>query len=169
MHIARASTLDGFESLANSFGINVPRLLRKSGLPANALSPIMANSYLPVAGIERAFELVEQESNQPYVAAKLGSVQTTPSLLGVLGIAMQQCNTVGEALREVEEHFSFQVTGAYVSISREEENAVLDFVIQNAQDLHSTRHTIEFSISAAIAIIKSLCGSEWQPHLNCLG
>jgi len=149
--------------MVSSLGLDTPLLLRQAGLPRNALLPETADQYLSLAGLERLYTLAENQAQVFGLAARLGSQQEISALLGVIGFVMQQSKTVGEALAELQRYLSFQVHGAYLNISIEGRCVALNFIITDAFRLPSTQHTVEFALSAAIAILRSLCGEHWKP------
>ena len=164
MHLARAASLSGFEELVSGLGLNAGQLLRQAGLPDDVLSTDAADTYLPVASMEKIYALAEQASGQYNLAARLGSQQDLSSLLGVLGLVMQQSMTVGTALAELQKHFAFQITGAYIETSIEDDQLILAFVLQDTASLPSSRHTVEFALAAGISMLRSLCGQGWRPR-----
>lgn len=166
MHLLRGATLNGFDKLVAGLGLDSRAILIEAGLPANALLPEAADHYLPIAGMERAYAIAERNSQQLYLAARLGSRQEMSTLLGVVGFVMQQCNTVGEALAELTHYFSFQVRGAYLQIIPNDDQVALVFSVEESFRLPSTRHTVEFALAASVSVMQSLCGESWKPMLT---
>ena len=149
--------------MVSSLGLDTTLLLQQAGLPRNALLSETADQYLSLAGLERLYTLAENQAQVFGLAARLGSQQEISALLGVIGFVMQQSKTIGEALAELQQYLSFQVHGAYLSVVIEDQNAALSFTITDAFRLPSTQHTVEFALSAAVAILRSLCGDHWKP------
>jgi len=163
MHLVRGATLSGFDDLVTSLGLNSSEILFEAGLPENALLNQAADQYLPLAGMEKAFALVEGKAQVFNLAARLGSRQELSTLLGVVGFVMQQCNTVGEALNELKHYFAFQVQGAYLQIVPNGDQVAFAFTVEESFRLPSTKHTVEFALAAGVSIMKSLCGERWNP------
>lgn len=163
MHLVRASSLTGFESLLNSFGIKAQPYLQQANLHPSCLDPQNVDQYLPLAKLEVLYSLVEESLGQYDLAARLGSQQQLSPLLGVLGFVMQQSSTVGEALKNLQHYFSFQLQGAFLNLNMDGGYVTESLVVQNALSLPSIRHTAEFALAAGVAIMKSLCGESWTP------
>lgn len=166
MHLVRAATLNGLEELITRLGLNASALLRESGLPANAFNREAGDDYLPVAGMEKIYTLAEAKSQQSNLAARAGSQQDVATLLGVIGFVMQQCKTVGEALKELKHYFSYQIRGAYLQIDVIDAEVVFEFFVQDSYQLPSTRHSTEFALAASISIMRSFCGEQWKPRFT---
>ena len=166
MHLFRAASLTGFTEMVSGLGLSPSRLLTQAGLPTNSLKEESADQYLPLNGLERLYAITELESQQYDLAARLGSQQEISTLLGVLGFVMQQCKTVGQALRELKHYFSFQVQGAYLRLDIDRDEVAFAFVFHEAYKLPSTRFTAEFALAATVSILKSLCGEQWKPKFT---
>ena len=163
MHLVRGATLNGFDELVTDLGLDSSTILLEAGLPANTLLTKAADQFVPIAGMERAYAVAEAQSQEFYLAARLGSQQEMSTLLGVVGFVMQQCKTVGEALAELTHYFSFQVRGAYLQIIPNNDQVALVFSVEESFRLPSTRHTVEFALAASVSIMQSLCGASWKP------
>jgi len=155
----------GFESMIEPFALDNQALLIQAGLPSSTFDTLSPDLYLPLAKIERLYFLTEQASGCFDLAARLGSQQQLTPLLGVLGFVMQQSNTVGEALKNLQHYFSFQLQGAFLQLNIEGQYASISFIVQDAMTLPSIRHAAEFALAAGVSILKSFCFKGWTPTL----
>ncbi len=163
MHLVRAASLSGFDQLMTSYGLNYQELMHKAGVPSWALENDRANDYLALNSLEKLYDLAETQCSESSLALSLGLKQELPTLLGVLGFVMQQAETVGEALTELEHYFSYQMQDAFVHLQVQDDYVALGLVVQNAAELDSIRYTSEFAMGAGISMLTSLCGPQWRP------
>ncbi|WP_295803123.1 AraC family transcriptional regulator [uncultured Microbulbifer sp.] len=96
--MVRASALTGYKTLLSSFGVDVGDLLRRLSLPADYLE--RPDLMIPMETKVELLELGAQLSGCEHFGLRLAQQQNI-SALGTVGLLLQQCATLGDALETV--------------------------------------------------------------------
>ncbi len=162
MHLVRAASLTGFSDLVAGYGGDPAALLSAAGLPADTLDPVNEDRYISHRRFEQLLQLAADSLDRPLIAVELGSRQEL-SMLGVLGFVMRQAPTIGAALAELQRYFHLQARGSAVVLEPAGSTVGLRFVVDESHRLASIARGAELCLSAGHAIMRTLCGTAWQP------
>lgn len=157
--LIRVSTLYGFAEQVTELGgvpehifdqLNVdPKLLQD---PDNFIS---YKVFLKLLG------LAAHETNCDVFGLKLSRKQDL-SILGTLGLAMQESRNVREALNELVDFFYTITLGASVSLEVFGNLAILCYTIHESPH-GSSRQQGDLAAGLGMNILKLLCGEKWRP------
>ncbi|WP_428821521.1 AraC family transcriptional regulator [Microbulbifer sp. MCCC 1A16149] len=96
--MVRASALTGYKSLLGSFGVNVAELLQRLSLPADYLD--RPDLMIPMETKVELLELGARLSGCAHFGLKLAQQQNI-SAFGTVGVLLQQCATLRDALETI--------------------------------------------------------------------
>ncbi|MDR7039578.1 AraC-like DNA-binding protein [Methylobacterium sp. BE186] len=116
---------------------------------------------VPFVALGRLFALAAERTRCPHLGLLVGQHADLGSL-GLVGLLMRHCATVGDALRALEAHIGVQDRGAVVGLGIEAELAVLSYAphepVSEGAALQSER-----ALAVTTNILRALCGSDWVP------
>lgn len=157
--LVRASALEGFTETVTALGGDANALLRAAGIPANLSDP---DAWISYTALLQLLELAATATDCPHFGLEMSQRQG-PSMLGVVGFAMQQAPNVGTALNELASHFAHHNQGAEVSLETSGDLAMLGFRVKDTS-VTGSRQQYELSVGAGINIMRILCGQQWSPR-----
>lgn len=157
--MVRTSTLMGFSELLHELGCNPLDLLQELELQADFLE--LPDFYMSFDLYCLVMEKAAVLTQVPEFGLILGKRQSV-AILGAFGFAMQQSNTVRDALEIFERYYHTHNQSARLS------NHVQDGIIQVTHQplvrMPSNCVQAKFkTISVTTNILKLLCGADWKP------
>ena len=137
--MVRASALTGYKTLLGSFDVDVAALLRRLSLPADYLD--RPDLMIPMEIKVELLELGAQLSGCPHFGLRLAQQQNI-SALGTVGLLLQQCPTLRDAMDTVTSSIGQTAQGLNVWLEESDQTAFLcsryDF---DGPSAHSRQHS----------------------------
>ncbi|WP_237567934.1 AraC family transcriptional regulator [Microbulbifer hydrolyticus] len=137
--MVRASALTGYKTLLGSFGVDVEALLQRLSLPADYLD--RPDLMIPMETKVELLELGAQLSGCPQFGLRLAQQQNI-SALGTVGLLLQQCPTLRDAMDTITSSIGQTAQGLKVWLEERDRIAYLcsqyDF---DGPSAHSRQHS----------------------------
>lgn len=124
MPMVRAGALSGYQRLLNDYGVDVPQLFARLALPADYLD--QPDRLIPLDTKVDLLELGAQLSGCNHFGLKLGQQQNI-SMLGMVGLLIQQSATVRDALQTIAQSIGQHVQALEVSLEEKGDLAYCHF------------------------------------------
>lgn len=157
---ARTSALYGFDALAAEYGLSHTELLTAVGLPANTMDNLQG-----VVSYRRFLALLllsARQSNDPLFGLKLGLRQGV-SIFGPILYLLNNADTVGDALAELQQYFHLHMGAAHVELSRYGDCLQLAYrVVDPTQP--GLNQGAELAMGVGRKLLQTLMGENWHPH-----
>ena len=135
----RASALTGYKTLLSSFDVDVAALLRRLSLPADYLD--RPDLMIPMETKVELLELGAQLSGCPHFGLRLAQQQNI-SALGAVGLLLQQCPTLRDAMDTVTSSIGQTAQGLNVWLDESEQVAHLCSRYEfDGPSAHSRQHS----------------------------
>ena len=158
--LVRASSLSGFKELVRRLGSTPEYLLAQLGLPANFLDE-PERLILLETKIE-LLELAARHCHCPSFGLQLGQQQHI-SILGPLGMLMQQCETIGDALQVNARYIHHHILAMDIVHEEKEGIAYCGAVYTNVR-ANGSRQLNDVTLAFGYKLLSMLCGD--QPKLR---
>jgi AraC-like DNA-binding protein len=129
-----------------------------------ALDPELFNGSstpLPYAAFGRLITLGAERTGCRHLSLLIGQ-RTDLASLGPIGMLMRNSDTVGDALRALEEHVCKQNWGAVVGLGTCDGMAVLSHAPYGPEHEGAAQHS-ERALAAMTNVLRALSGSGWAP------
>ncbi|MCQ3830865.1 AraC family transcriptional regulator [Microbulbifer elongatus] len=120
--MVRASALTGYKSLLGSFGVDAGALLQRLALPADYLD--RPDLMIPMESKVELLELGAQLSGCPHFGLKLAQQQSIAAL-GTIGLLLQQCPTLRDAMETITSSIGQTAQGLKVWLEESADTAYL--------------------------------------------
>jgi len=88
--------------------------------------------------------------------------QAAPSSLGVTGFMLRTASNVGNALHGLVSHLDLHDRGAVISLVSDDRGTHLSYVI-HLTGVEATDQIYDMSMTITCKIMRSLCGTDWNP------
>ena len=156
----RSTLLAGYSALTRALGGHPTRLLRASGI--NPRAETDPDSYVSFSALCDLLERTATETGCDTFGLRLSEAQGIDSL-GPLGFAMQNCDTVREALAEWLRFQSVHMQGAHGELIASGEQVRWTYYVDEPGAL-GTRQKVAQAVGLSCNIIRGLAGSNWSPR-----
>ena len=150
---ARSAGLSGYSQLVSELGGEANQLITLSGLSPEALDD--PNQLIPAKAMAVLLEKAARSLECETFGLQL-SIKQNPSILGLVGITMQQCETFGEALSELKRFLHTHSQAGRISVDTSERFVTITFEALVTYD-NSERQLTDLSLSAGYQILNSMC------------
>jgi AraC-like DNA-binding protein len=133
------------------------------GLVAEAdLDPRLldGSKLVPFRDVGRLIALAADRTRCPHFGLLVGQ-RTTLASLGLLGVLLRNCASVGDALRALEAH-ACKTRGAGIGLGVYDDIAVLSYSPHEPEAAGATLH-LERALATVTNILRGLCGPDWAP------
>ena len=162
MHLIRNNVLHGFEAFLSAHGVPARRVLAPNALTVAWLRSRDDGGVLTLETFERLLQTAERLMNEP--ASTLFALNQEPiDVLGMLGLAMTQSATVGEAIRLLGQSFSMQATQVQLHLDQTATTAQMRLHIEDRQGLPPIHCAVEYCMAASIPLLSALTGRSFRP------
>ena len=141
------------------FGFDPDPVIREAGLDPRLFED--GPNVIPYADLGRLFILSLARTNCVHFGLMVGQ-RTTIQSLGMIGRLMQHSETLGDALRALVSKLSIQNRGAVQSLNVSDGAALFTFSIYQPQ-VESADQISDGAMALVVNLLRSLCGSEWNP------
>ncbi|UVF22309.1 AraC family transcriptional regulator (plasmid) [Microvirga terrae] len=141
------------------FGLDPDPLIRAAGLDPSLFDDGM--SVIPFAALGRLYTLCVAGTNCSHFGLLVGQRATILSL-GMVGRLMLHSDTVGDALRALVANLSLQDRAVVPSLIVSDGTALLTFATYQAAGT-SAEQIRDAALGVTINIVRTLCGSTWNP------
>ncbi|MER2267949.1 AraC family transcriptional regulator [Methylobacterium oxalidis] len=140
-------------------GADLRGLIAKAGLDPRLFD---GNSKpVPFTGFGRLIALAAARTQCPHLGLLVGQ-RTTLASLGLLGLLLRNCASVGDALRALEAHACVRDRGAVVGLGIYDDTAVLSYAPHEPEAEGAALH-LERALATVTTLLRGLCGAEWAP------
>tara|TARA_R110001599_G_C12211056_1_gene656566 strand:+ start:842 stop:1855 length:1014 start_codon:yes stop_codon:yes gene_type:complete len=154
---ARASALSGYGQFAQMHGLNPEQMLTTVGLPENILK--QAEGVISYRRFLHLLELSAEQSNEPLFGLKFGLYQGV-SVFGPLLYLIRNCQTFGEALKELQQFFHLHMGAAQLTFSQKDDLAQLTYhVLDPTQP--GIKQGMELALGVGYQLLRTLLGKHW--------
>lgn len=140
------------------FGVAIEPLLAEVGLPSNALSS--ANKILPVVESVHLLALCAERAKCPHIGLLMGELSTT-SLLGLPGMLMRSCRTLGSALQSLVMTLHFNGRGVVPFLLIERQTAMCGITLALSAESGRSQG-LDLSAGLACQFIREIMGPDWS-------
>jgi AraC-like DNA-binding protein len=155
----RCSPFTAIPDMLRLEGIDPDSVLAASGLDKTALS--RSDNVIPFFAAQRLIAICAAKTGRPDFGLHAGQ-RVGLTAIGVLGMAMRNCCSLGEALALFSSHYR-RHDGEGVLIWRHERPvAAIGFGIPRS-DLPGSAQALDFALAIGAQILRSICGPRWQP------
>lgn len=158
----RAGALMGIDALINELGAQPASLLKQSGLDESCL--LDPEQLISFAGFESVLELSAASLSCSDFGMRLAQKQDL-SMLGSIGLLVEQCATIGDALTYARNYMSLHVRGEYWTIERADRQAVITR-FQHQHQGSSVGQGRELSLAVCYRLLKNMAGEDF--HCNAI-
>ena len=159
--MVRASALTGYKSLLGSFGINVAELLQRLSLPADYLD--RPDLMIPMETKVELLELGARLSGCPHFGLKLAQQQNI-SAFGTVGLLLQQCATLRDAMETITSSIGQTAQGIEVWLEEDGDIARLHSRYNfDGPSAHSRQHCDNL-VASGFNMIRFLLAEPLQLH-----
>jgi AraC-like DNA-binding protein len=141
------------------FGLDPAPLIRAAGLDPRLFDDGM--SVIPFAALDRLYTLCVARTNCPHFGLLVGQRATILSL-GMVGRLMLHSDTVGDALHALVANLSLQDRAVVPSLIVSDGTALLTYATYQAEGT-SAEQIRDAALSVTVSIMRTLCGSNWNP------
>jgi AraC-like DNA-binding protein len=140
-------------------GVDPEVVLAASGLDNSALS--RSENVIPFSAAQRLIAIAAAKTGRPDFGLHAGQ-RAGIAAIGVLGMAMQNCCSLGEALSLFFSHYR-RHDGAGALIWRlERPVATIGYSVPR-NDLPGSAQALDFALAIGAQILRSICGPRWRP------
>jgi AraC-like DNA-binding protein len=140
-------------------GLDPNPLIRAAGLDPSLFDDGM--SVIPFAALGRLYTLCGARTNCSHFGLLVGQRATILSL-GMVGRLMLHCDTVGGALRALVANLSLQDRAVIPSLTISDGTALLTYATYQAEGT-SAEQIRDAALGVTVNILRTLCGSTWNP------
>jgi AraC-like DNA-binding protein len=140
-------------------GVDPAAVLAASGLDNSALS--RSENVIPFAAAQRLLAIAAARTGRPDFGLHAGQ-RAGISAIGVLGMAMQNCSSLGEAMTLFLSHYRGH-DGAGALIWRLERPVAMIGYSVPRNDLPGSAQALDFAVAIGAQILRSICGPRWWP------
>ncbi len=156
--LLRSAPLIGFRQTVRELGGDPEALIKRVGLS----SQVFENPELviPVDAFRRLLNLAVKETGCDYFGL-LMSKHLDLSILGPIGLLLQNSDTVGDAMNQFVQYVPSRFQGQNSMLQIEGEFASASFHLEPTEE--DPTQSIILNLCMASKIMKSLCGETWQP------
>jgi AraC-like DNA-binding protein len=170
--IIRVGVIREIVPLLGELGADPDDVIREAGLdPAlfNCQRASTSSAYdindegnpIPYGALGRSLACCAARTRCPHFGLLVGQRTTTASL-GLVGRLMQHAETMGDALRILVSYLGTQSRGAVPSLTVEGNAAVFSYLTYEP-GLQGADQIADGVIACMVNVIRSLCGSGWNP------
>lgn len=155
---ARASALSGYEQFSIQYGIDSKKMLKTVGLPEDILK--QAEGVISYRRFLHLLELSAEQTNDPLFGLKFGLYQGV-SVFGPLLYLIRNCQTFGEALKELQQFFHLHMGAAQLTFSQKDGLAQLAYhVLDPTQP--GIKQGMELALGVGYQLLRTLLGKHWK-------
>ncbi len=155
----RSGPFTAIPDMLRQEGVDPEAVLAASGLDVSALSH--SENVIPFSAAQRLIALAAAKTGRPDFGLHAGQ-RVGITAIGVLGMAMQNCCSLGEALALFAAHFR-RHDGAGALIWRPQRPvAMIGYRLPKA-DAPGNAQALDFALAIGVQIMKSICGPRWRP------
>ena len=155
---ARASALAGFGEFSQTLGLDPISMLARAGLPENILE--QTEGVISYTRFLRLLELSAIESGDSLFGLKFGLYQGV-SVLGPLLYLIRNCQTFGDAMKELQQFFHLHMGAAQIEFSQYGELSQLAYKVHNS-DQEGLNQGMELALGVGYQLLRTLLGKQWQ-------
>lgn len=155
----RASVLTAVPGLLRELGHDPEEVLREAGMDAPLLSD--PENLLPFQGVGALLDHCVARTGCSHFGLLVGQ-RSRVSMLGVLGLLVENSPDVGTALRTLVQHLHLHDRGAVPTLAVAGGSAILGYFIYQ-KDVPAAEQIYAGAIGVACNIMRALCGAEWHP------
>lgn len=154
---ARASALSGYATFSLQYGLDAEKMLKIVGLPENILK--QAEGVISYRRFLHLLELSSEQTNDPLFGLKFGLFQGV-SVFGPLLYLIRNCQTFGEALKELQQFFHLHMGAAQLAFTKKGDLAQLTYhVLDPTQP--GIKQGMELALGVGYQLLKTLLGKQW--------
>jgi AraC-like DNA-binding protein len=140
-------------------GIDAEAVLAASGLDNSTLS--RSENVIPFSAARRLLALAAAKTGRPDFGLRAGQ-RIGMAAIGVLGMAMQNCCSLSEALSLFTSHYRRHDGAGVLTCRLERPVATMSYSIPRS-DLPGSAQAVDFALAIGAQTLKSLCGPRWRP------
>lgn len=155
----RAGPFTAIPDMLRLEGVDPEAVLAASGLDNSALS--RSENVIPFSAAQRLIAIAAARTGRPDFGLRAGQ-RAGISAIGVRGMAMQNCCSLGEALSLFAAHFR-RHDGAGALIWRPQRPAAMIGYRLPKADAPGNAQAVDFAFAVGVQIMKSICGPRWRP------
>ncbi len=156
------SFLSEFPELVLRQGGNLPALCESADLPIEAVT--QKNKLIPFDKFIALLEVAESRLNYPEVAFELANRQSSETL-GPIVLLLEGCETFGEALQRIIEHFGLITSGFNIETRTKGDLLELIFHVDMPQLVYR-RQFQNYLLASCVSVIRNLTGTKF-PIRGC--
>ena len=157
--VVRSCVLVGAYDLILSLGGKPEDLANEAGVPAEALHD--SNLFIDSQSVARFLELAALRCNCREFGIRLSAHQGW-HILGPLWLLVRQAETIGDALSDLSEFFSFFVSVMTVELHKEEGGVAFCYERRKRSGMPSVQ-TVELGLAMTVREIGHMLGRPWKP------
>ena len=155
----RAGPFAAIPDMLRLEGVDPEAVLAASGLDKSALS--RSENVIPYPAAQRLLAIAAAKTGLAEFGLQAGQ-RVGIGAIGVLGMAMQNCCNLGEALSLFSSHYQrHDGAGALVWLP-ERPVATISYSVRGS-DLAGSAQSLDFALAIGLQIMKSICGPQWRP------
>lgn len=159
----RSASLSGYVDLAQSLGLDAPRMLRRVGIAPRALDD--PETLIPVEAVRALLEESAQASGVEDFALRLASGRTL-SNLGPISLILKEEPTPRQALDTLCRYLRL-LNASLITRIEELGDTITIREEMLVRPSTSTRQSMELAVAVMFRILRELAGSQWKPLQVC--
>lgn len=157
---ARASALSGYGQFAQMHGLEPEQMFIAVGLPENILK--QAEGVISYRRFLHLLELSSEQSNEPLFGLKFGLYQGV-SVLGPLLYLILNCQTFGDAVKELQQFFHLHMGAAQLAFTQKDDLIQLTYQVLDPSQ-PGIKQGMELALGVGYQLLRTLLGKQWQPR-----
>ncbi len=155
---ARASALSGYGTFFQQYGLNSDEMLSAVGLPEDILS--QAEGVISYRRFLLLLELSSEKTNDPLFGLKFGLYQGV-SVFGPLLYLIRNSQTLGEALKELQQFFHLHMGAAQFTFTQKDDYAELSYQVLDPTQA-GIKQGMELALGVGFQLLRTLLGKHWK-------
>jgi AraC-like DNA-binding protein len=140
-------------------GADPDTLLAEAGLAPGLFEN--GSTLVPYAALGHLIALAAKQTGCRHLGLLVGQ-RTALVSLGLIGLLMRNSDTVGDALRALEDHLGLQNRGAVIGLATFGDVAVLSYSPYEPGAEGAAQHS-ERALATLTNVLRALCGADWAP------
>jgi AraC-like DNA-binding protein len=155
----RIGAVSGLRLLLQEHGQECRASVSAAGLQPWALD--RPQDFVRVSALGELLARVADITGCPHLGISLGARASVESL-GIVGLLMRSCDTLGEAIRALEAHLHILDRGTLIHLEKADDAVVLACLQYGAAG-RGSGIIAECLLATVVSVLRELCGADWAP------
>jgi AraC-like DNA-binding protein len=151
--------ISGLQALMEEHGLDGGAIIADAGIKPGALE--RPENFVLVTVLGNLLAHCAEVASCPQLGISIGARASLGSL-GIVGSLMRRCDTLGDAIRVLEDHLQVLDRGTLVNLEKADDAVVLS-CLQYGSAGRGGGIIVESLLATIVSAFRELCGSDWAP------